>query len=145
MTYSIQLAVDSVNPHTQADWWAETLGWTVEPSDEAFIRSMIDQGFATGEDTLVHNGVLVWGAGAAICPAEEVEQPAGAASCSRPRRRERRSKTGCTGTYAWTARTRTRCGERLEARGATFLWTASQGPHSWYTMADPEGNEFCIS
>ena len=33
----------------------------------------------------------------------------------------------------------------LEARGATFLWSASQGPHSWHTMADPEGNEFCIS
>jgi len=34
---------------------------------------------------------------------------------------------------------------KLEARGATFLWEASEGPHSWYTMADPEGNEFCIS
>ena len=33
----------------------------------------------------------------------------------------------------------------LEARGATFLWTASQGPLEWHTMADPEGNEFCIS
>ena len=33
----------------------------------------------------------------------------------------------------------------LEARGATYLWSASQGPHSWHTMADPEGNEFCIS
>jgi predicted enzyme related to lactoylglutathione lyase len=33
----------------------------------------------------------------------------------------------------------------LEARGATFLHEASQGPHRWFTMADPEGNEFCIS
>ena len=35
--------------------------------------------------------------------------------------------------------------QALEARGATYLWSASQGPHSWHTMADPEGNEFCIS
>lgn len=33
----------------------------------------------------------------------------------------------------------------LEARGAKYLWTAKQGPHEWHTMADPEGNEFCIS
>jgi hypothetical protein len=35
--------------------------------------------------------------------------------------------------------------KQLEARGATFLWTANEGPHEWHTMADPEGNEFCIS
>ncbi len=33
----------------------------------------------------------------------------------------------------------------LAGRGATVLHRASQGPHSWVTMADPEGNEFCIS
>ncbi len=35
--------------------------------------------------------------------------------------------------------------ERLTARGATFLWRGQQGPHSWVTMADPEGNEFCVA
>jgi hypothetical protein len=24
------------------------------------------------------------------------------------------------------------------------LHTGQQGPHSWLTMADPEGNEFCV-
>nr|WP_230085698.1 VOC family protein [Arthrobacter alpinus] len=36
-------------------------------------------------------------------------------------------------------------GWRVEARGATSLWEASQGPYAWVTRADPEGNEFCIS
>lgn len=35
--------------------------------------------------------------------------------------------------------------ERLTTRGATKLWEAHQGPSSWVTMADPEGNEFCVS
>jgi hypothetical protein len=35
--------------------------------------------------------------------------------------------------------------ERALALGATKLWEASQGPHSWVTLADPEGNEFCVS
>jgi predicted enzyme related to lactoylglutathione lyase len=33
---------------------------------------------------------------------------------------------------------------RLLERGATVLHTGRQGPHSWVTMTDPEGNEFCI-
>ena len=35
--------------------------------------------------------------------------------------------------------------DKLIARGATFLHAGQQGPHSWFTMADPEGNEFCIT
>jgi predicted enzyme related to lactoylglutathione lyase len=35
--------------------------------------------------------------------------------------------------------------ERLTARGASFLHDGQQGPHRWVTMADPEGNEFCLS
>lgn len=34
---------------------------------------------------------------------------------------------------------------KLAARGATVLYTGAQGPHTWTTMADPEGNEFCVS
>jgi predicted enzyme related to lactoylglutathione lyase len=34
---------------------------------------------------------------------------------------------------------------KLTERGATFFRTGEQGPHSWVTMADPEGNEFCVS
>jgi len=34
---------------------------------------------------------------------------------------------------------------RLKERGAKFLWNGQQGPHTWVTMADPEGNEFCVS
>ena len=33
---------------------------------------------------------------------------------------------------------------RLDARGATELHRGAQGPHHWVTMADPEGNEFCV-
>jgi predicted enzyme related to lactoylglutathione lyase len=34
--------------------------------------------------------------------------------------------------------------EKLLSRGATFLHAVAQGPFAWYTLADPEGNEFCI-
>jgi hypothetical protein len=66
MPCDFQIAVDASQPHTLADWWAETLGWVVEPSDEAFIRKMIAEGYATEDETMTHNGVLVRKDGAAI-------------------------------------------------------------------------------
>ena len=35
--------------------------------------------------------------------------------------------------------------ERLTGLGASRLWDGQQGPHRWVTMADPEGNEFCVA
>ncbi|HEX4981366.1 MAG TPA: VOC family protein [Ilumatobacteraceae bacterium] len=32
-----------------------------------------------------------------------------------------------------------------EELGATRLYDGRQGPHTWVTMADPEGNEFCVA
>ena len=146
MTLNIQIAVDCRNPHELADWWAETLEWAVEPQDETFIRSMIAQGFATEAETKLHQGKLVWGAGAAIRPPDEL----GSAS---PERRilfqtvpeEKTIKNRIHWDVRLAGADKDEARAALEARGATFLWTASQGPHSWHTMADPEGNEFCIS
>jgi predicted enzyme related to lactoylglutathione lyase len=35
--------------------------------------------------------------------------------------------------------------ERLTKEGGTVLWDGQQGGSSWVTMADPEGNEFCVA
>ncbi|MCU1530627.1 MAG: hypothetical protein JWO49_198 [Arthrobacter sp.] len=146
MALNIQIAVDCRNPHGLADWWAETLDWAVEPQDEGFIQSMIDQGFATEADTQLHHGKRVWRDGAAIRPADELG--------ARPPTRRLLFQTAPEGKTVknrvhWDVnlegRDKDAVRTALQARGATFLYTASQGPHSWHTMADPEGNEFCIS
>jgi hypothetical protein len=145
MPYDFQVVVDAADPHTIADWWAETLGWVVEPSDEAFIRKMISEGYATDDDTKVHDGVLVWREGAAIRHPDGPDKG--------PRKRVLfqlvpEPKTGKNRMHidVWVGpeNVETEC-ERLAARGATFLHRGRQGPHSWITMADPEGNEFCIA
>jgi hypothetical protein len=33
----------------------------------------------------------------------------------------------------------------MRSRGATKLYDGQQGPSTWVTLADPEGNEFCVS
>jgi hypothetical protein len=146
MTLNIQIAVDCSNPHELADWWAETLEWAVEPQDAGFIRSMIEQGFATEADTRVHRGNLVWSSGAAIRPPEELEAKAPARRVlfqTAPEQKTVKNRVHWDVRLAGADKDEVRAA--LEARGATFLWTARQGPHEWHTMADPEGNEFCIS
>jgi hypothetical protein len=146
MGLNIQIAVDCKNPHDLADWWAETLDWAVEPQDEAFIRSMIEKGYATEAETMIHHGKLVWKAGAAIRPKEELETKAPARRLLFQTVPEQKTlKNRVHWDVNLDGRDKDEVRAELEARGATFLWTASQGPHSWYTMADPEGNEFCIS
>ncbi len=137
--------MDSRDPHAQADWWAETLGWAVEPSDEDFIRRMVEQGYATEAETTTHNGVLVWASAQAICPPDQVGQQ------GRQRFLFQTVPEGKTvkNRVHWDVRLdgddKDEVRATLEARGATFLWKGSEGPNWWYTMADPEGNEFCIS
>lgn len=146
MTLNIQIVVDCKNPHELADWWAETLEWAVEPQDEGFIRSMIEQGFATEAETTTHHGRLVWREGAAIRPPAELDAKAPAHRVLFqivPEEKAVKNRVHWDVRLAGADKDAVRAA--LEARGATFLWSASQGPHSWHTMADPEGNEFCIS
>jgi len=141
MAFEFQVAVDCSAPHVLADWWAEVLGWQVEAQDEAFIRRMIEIGAATEEDTTRHRGALVWRAGAAlnspdpgrprllfqhVPEAKTVKNRLHLDVRVGPERREAEV-------------------ERLTGLGATELWRGSQGPNEWVTMADPEGNEFCVA
>jgi hypothetical protein len=141
MATDFQVTIDCSSPHELADWWAEALGWTVEPSDEAFIRRMIDAGHATEEDTTTHRGVLVWKDGAAITSPDP----------GRPRLLFQLVPEGKTVKnrlhldLRFGAERQEAEVARLVGLGAKELWRASQGPHSWVTMADPEGNEFCVS
>ena len=87
MAYEFQLVIDSQRPHELADWWAETLGWAVEPQD---VKDRLHIDVRIGDDE----------ADAVVA--------------------------------------------KLTARGAAVLHTGMQGPHAWTTLADPEGNEFCV-
>ena len=140
MATDFQVTVDCSAPHDLADWWAEALGWQVEPQDEAFIRRMVDGGYAAEADTTRHRGALVWRTGAAITSPEP----------GRPRvlfqlvpeaktvknRLHLDLRVGDERREAEVA--------RMVGMGAWELWRAAQGPLQWVTLADPEGNEFCV-
>ena len=141
MASDVQIAVDCTRPHELADWWAEALGWEVEPQDEAFIRRMVAEGHATQEQTVEHRGALRWRSATALRSPDP----------GRPRMlfqavpeaktvKNRLHLDVHVGPDQREAEV-----TRLVGLGATELWRESQGPYSWVTLADPEGNEFCVA
>ncbi|SDG27954.1 hypothetical protein SAMN05421505_10317 [Sinosporangium album] len=138
MAYDVQICIDSGDPHVLADWWAEALGWEVESQDEAFIRDMIAKGHASEADTVVHRGELRWKPGVAI------RNPGSPRVLFQlvPEKKTVKNRVHLdirVGAEKIEAEV-----ERLVAKGATVLHHGRQGPHSWITIADPEGNELCV-
>ena len=141
MATEFQVTIDSADPHVLADWWAEALGWEVEPQDADFIRRMVAEGHAREDETTTHRGALVWRLGTALRSPDP----------GRPRvlfQRSDEPKTGKNRVHLDLhvgAERREAEVARLLGTGATELWRASQGPLQWVTLADPEGNEFCVA
>ena len=141
MAHDIQIVVDCARPHELADWWAEALGWHVEEQDEAFIRGLLESGAASEADTTTHRGALVWRVGAAVNSPEP----------GRPRvlfQLVPEAKTVKNRVHLDLhvgAERREDEVARLVGMGATELYRESQGPFTWATLADPEGNEFCVA
>jgi hypothetical protein len=143
MAYTFQVVFDCRDPHALADWWAETLGWHVEAQDEAFIRSMIEQGHATEADTRIYRGALVWQEGAAInSEIQRSPQSIRIYFQAVPENKIIKNRMHLDLRVGDDDPIKVR--EALLARGATILHSGSQGGHEWLTMADPEGNEFCV-
>jgi len=143
---AVQIVIDCAQPHPLADWWAETLGWVVEPQDESFIGSMIDKGLATEADTIVHKGSMVWATATAV-------RPDGDAAPGQPRilfQQVPEPKIAKNRVHLDLRHDRdsdfdlAQFKQSLLDRGATEVGGGQQGPHQWVTLADPEGNEFCV-
>ena len=141
MAFDFQVTIDSTAPHELADWWAEALGWQVEAQDEAFIRRMVETGAAAEQDTVRHRGALVWRSGAALRSPDP----------DRPRvlfqavPEEKTVKNRVHLDVRVGADRRETEVARLVGLGATELWRQTQGPYEWVTLADPQGNEFCVT
>ena len=141
MAFDFQVVIDSTSPHELADWWAEALGWQVEPQDPAFIRRMVESGAASEADTTEHRGALVWKVGAGLVSPDPGRPRVLFQLVPEPKTVKNRLhldvRVGADRREAEVA--------RLLGLGATELWRGTQGPYEWATLADPEGNEFCVT
>lgn len=133
----MQIAVDCADPHALVRFWAAALDLEIEDHHDQ-IGQLLAAAVATADDVVEIDGRRAW-ATAAACRGrlgrllfQQVPEPK-------------------TVKNRWHLDLHFGDGKRdaevarLEALGARQLWTASQGPHEWITMADPEGNEFCVA
>jgi hypothetical protein len=140
MSVGYQIVVDCHDPHALAAFWATAMDLEVEDHD-AQVRHVLDQGHLPPDsDAYVeHEGRLRWRAFAACSD-----------DGGRPRLLFQQVADPTEGKNRVHLDLRVGEGRReaeisrLERLGATRLWDGRQGPLRWVTLADPEGNEFCI-
>ncbi|MFD4367174.1 VOC family protein [Rhodococcus sp. NPDC058521] len=140
MSMELQVTVDPEMPHELTKWWADALGWEVEPSDEEFIRGLISAGHAQVSDTTTFEGVLVWQQGAAIRDPDHPQRPRVVFQWV-PESKQTKNRLHLD---LQAGDGREDLAAVLESKGATIMHRRSQGPYRWITMSDPEGNEFCL-
>lgn len=140
MDTTLQIVVDADDPHRLAEFWAQALHYDVE-DHTGVVTHLLEAGRIAEGDTV------------------EVDDRLGfrdVAACSDPRRtgprlyfqRVPEPKTGKNrvhldiqvGEDAAPAEV-----ERLGLLGARLLYTTSDRGPLTTTMADPEGNEFCVT
>jgi Glyoxalase-like domain len=139
---TFQICIDAADPHLLNRFWAAATGYEVEDHHDG-ILGIIDAGYATLDDTIEIDGRRVWKTAAAS------SDPAGTG----PRllfQQVPEAKTVKDRIHLDLQRrlepdAREAEVDRLIGLGAKRLWDGEQGPHQWVTMADPEGNEFCVS
>ncbi|MGI9051467.1 MAG: VOC family protein [Ilumatobacteraceae bacterium] len=135
----LQIAVDAEDPHLLNRFWAAAFGYETEDHHE-MIEGIIAAGHATVDDTVEIDGRRAWKQAATSRdpdgrgPRLLFQQVPEAKTV---KNRVHLDLHVAEGTRAAEV-------ERLLGLGATKLWDGSQGPQVWVTLADPEGNEFCV-
>lgn len=129
MAIGIQVTMDAADPGKLAAFWAEALGYEVQPPPP---------GFESWEDFAIKNNIPY----ESLNDYSAIIDPDGTG----PRVFFQRVPEGKT------AKNRVHLDvnagldavERLVALGATKLKEFNDGKGHWVTMLDPEGNEFCV-
>ncbi len=143
---NVQMTVDCSDPHAQARFWAEALGWVVE-RHTAMIQSLLDQGVARQDQVIEIDGELAWSTVEALRHPEHdaIRDLGGTARMlfqvvEEPKTVKNRMhldvNVGKENIEAEVA--------RLTSLGARELWKVDEPGGFHTTMADPEGNEFCV-
>lgn len=140
MTAPFQIAIDCADPHRLARFWADAMGYDVEDHHDV-VEQMLEAGYAQAEEDATEiDGRLAWRTAAACSHPDGSLPRLLFQQVPEPKTTKNRVHLDLhVGPDRRDAEV-----ERLKALGASYLWEGQQGPHSWITLADPEGNEFCV-
>ncbi|MEU0359197.1 VOC family protein [Streptomyces cyaneofuscatus] len=148
-TLSWKLVIDSADPHAQAGFWAEALGYLIE-DNSTLVEQLLAAGAIPGPLTTHAHGRLAWrDLAAARHPDDPYDETSGTGLGRRllfQRVPEPKTVKNRLHIDVHTAPgERDAQAERLVALGARILRAVDEPGGSWLVLADPEGNEFCVS
>lgn len=133
---------DCANPERLAEFWAEAAHYKVQDPPE---------GYASWEDWLREHGIPEeeWNSASAIVDPEGIGPRIYFQRVPEPKTGKNRVHLDVNqATRETPPEERRRLVdaevERLKSLGATELYRGEQYGEYWVTMADPEGNEFCL-
>ncbi|WP_405011496.1 VOC family protein [Kitasatospora sp. NBC_01539] len=148
MTLDWKVVVDCADPHRQAAFWAEALGYLVE-DHTALIEHLLAAGAITPALVTESGGRPAWRTLAAVRHPDDPVDPANGVGLGRrllfqqvpePKRTKNRLHLDL---HAGPDRREAEV-DRLLALGATVLARIDEPGTRHVTLADPEGNEFCV-
>ena len=143
---STQTTVDCDDPHAQARFWAQALGYLLEDPHD-LVLAVLDAGYADrARDVVEVEGRLAWRTMTAVVHPADVDAPRG----TRRRLLFQRVEDRNPGKNAWHLDLNVGRGRidaevaRLTALGAQERYRVDEPSGFHTTMADPEGNLFCV-
>ncbi|WP_306321088.1 MULTISPECIES: VOC family protein [unclassified Streptomyces] len=148
MTLHWKLVVDAADPHTQAEFWAATLGYEIE-DNAALIERLLGFGALSEADTVERWGRRAFRDLVAVRhPDDQVDADTGTGLGRRILfQRVPEAKSGKNrlhiDVHAGSGQ-RAAEAERLTGLGARVLDEVKGQGGEWLLMGDPEGNEFCL-
>ncbi|MGW5676729.1 VOC family protein [Streptomyces sp. NPDC003860] len=148
MTLHWKVTIDSTDPHAQADFWAAALGYEVE-DHSTLIDWLRGAGHLPADSTLRRADRDAWRDFAAVRhPDDPYDEQKGVGLGRRLLfQRVPEAKSGKNRLHLDVHVGAERVEDevsRLQGLGASVLYRREQHGGSWTTMADPEGNEFCV-
>jgi hypothetical protein len=149
MAVAYKICIDCADPHRLAAFWAEALDYVVE-DHSALITYLLGEGRATHDDVTTVDGRLAWRTAAAVRdPAAPVDPRSGIGQGGRvlfqvvPEPKTVKNRVHLDLHVG--ADRRPDVVAHLTELGGSVLWESSEQGSVWITMADPEGNEFCVA
>jgi hypothetical protein len=148
MTLHWKVVIDSNDPHAQAGFWGEALGYLVE-DHSVLIERLLGFGAVPEDVTLLTHGRRGWRDLAGVRhPDDPYDKDSGAGLGRRllfqrvPEARTAKNRLHLD-VHAEPGQRAAEV-ERLLGLGATVLREVAEQGGSWTVLTDPEGNEFCV-
>ncbi|WP_406740004.1 VOC family protein [Streptomyces atratus] len=148
MTLDWKVVIDSTDPHAQATFWGEALGYIVE-DHSVLIERLLGFGAVPEDVTLVAHDRRAWRDLAGVRhPDDPYDKDSGAGLGWRllfqrvPEARTVKNRLHLD-VHAGPERREAEV-ERLAGLGATVLREVAEQGGTWTVLTDPEGNEFCV-